>query len=97
VHFGLATLFALIMSLIIASFSLDSSLTVASLAGVVFGIGIYLVNFYGMTWFFPWFADARYWANALAHILFGVMAANAYMRSERKEMRSGEPDSREIS
>ncbi|MEM5390065.1 hypothetical protein VSR68_42120 [Paraburkholderia phymatum] len=59
VHFGLAILFAVILGLIIASFSLDSSLTMASLVGVVFGIVINLVNFYGMTRFFAWFADAR--------------------------------------
>ncbi|MPW23016.1 hypothetical protein GCT13_41130 [Paraburkholderia sp. CNPSo 3157] len=97
VHFGLAILLAVILSLIIASFNLDSSLPMASLVGVVFGLAIYLVNFYGMTRFFPWFSDARNWANGLAHIVFGVVAADAYMRVERKKTRSGESDSGDVS
>jgi uncharacterized membrane protein YagU involved in acid resistance len=93
VHFALAIVFAVILSLIIVSFSLDSSLTMASLVGLTFGVGIYLVNFYGMTRFFPWFAEARNWANVLAHMVFGVVVAGAYMRLERKQGQSREADS----
>ncbi|SEJ39813.1 hypothetical protein SAMN05192539_1010105 [Paraburkholderia diazotrophica] len=96
VHFALAVLFAVILSVIIASFSLDSSLAMASLAGLAFGLGIYLINFYGMTRFFPWFAEARNWANVLAHIVFGVVAAGAYMRLERKVRQSGESDTGDV-
>ncbi|CAB3653007.1 hypothetical protein [Paraburkholderia rhynchosiae] len=84
VHFALAIVLALILSLIAVSFSLDSSVGMATLAGAVFGGIVYIINFYGMTQFFPWFAEARNWVSALAHIIFGIVAANMYMRLERR-------------
>src|SRR5229473_2501434 len=89
VHFVLAIVFALILSLIMAPFSFDSSLAMASLVGAVFGLAIYLINFYGMTQFFPWFAEARNWVSVFAHLVFGVLAADTYMRLERKEAQPG--------
>jgi hypothetical protein len=84
VHFALAIGLALILSLIIASFSLDSSMGMASLVGATFGVAVYLINFYGMTQFFPWFAEARNWVSVLVHIVFGIVAADMYMRLERR-------------
>ncbi|WP_408358953.1 hypothetical protein [Paraburkholderia sediminicola] len=53
-----------------------SSVGMASLAGGAFAAAVYLINFHGMTRFFPWFAEARNWASLLAHIIFGIVAAN---------------------
>ena len=94
VHFALAIILALILSLIMASFSLDSSVGMASLVGGAFGLAVYAINFYGMTRFFPWFAEARNWASALAHIVFGTVAAVMYMRLERKASPVVKADSR---
>ncbi|SAK91157.1 hypothetical protein [Caballeronia ptereochthonis] len=93
VHFALAILFTVILSLIIASFSLDSSLAMASVVGIAFGLAVYLINFYGLTSLFPWFAEARNWAAALAHMVFGVVAADLYMRWERRDVQSSGADS----
>jgi hypothetical protein len=84
VHFVLAVMFAAILSVIMAPFSLDSSAGVASLVGAVFGLGVYLINFYGMTIAFPWFAEGRGWLTLIAHIIFGVVAADMYMALERR-------------
>jgi len=73
VHFVLAIVFAVILGVIMAPFSLDSSVGMASLAGVLFGVAVYLVNFYGMTAFFPWFAEARGWVGEL-HLPYRVRA-----------------------
>ncbi|KVC70229.1 hypothetical protein WI73_14850 [Burkholderia ubonensis] len=83
VHFALSIVFALILAVIIACFSLDSSVGMASVAGAVFGVLLYVVNYYGMTQVFPWFADARGWVSALDHIVFGLIVSDAYMRLER--------------
>ena len=48
-------------------------------AGVVFGLIVYLVNFYGMSSFFPWFAMARNWISIAAHVIFGIVLAYALM------------------
>ncbi|WP_026035336.1 hypothetical protein [Cupriavidus sp. BIS7] len=85
VHFVLAIVFGLIMAVIIAPFSFDSSFGMASLAGAVFGAVVYLIDFYGMTRFFPWFAEARGSLSFLAHIVFGLVAADAYRQIERKD------------
>jgi lipid-binding SYLF domain-containing protein len=50
----------------------------ASLKGAVFGLVLYLVNFYGFTTAFPWFAMARGPITIITHIIFGVAAAWAY-------------------
>ncbi|WP_321800657.1 hypothetical protein [Burkholderia sp. BCC1988] len=83
VHFALSIVFALVLAVIIACFSLDSSIGMASVAGAVFGVLLYVVNYYGMTQLFPWFADARGWVSALDHIVFGLIVSDSYMRLER--------------
>ncbi|RQS63558.1 hypothetical protein DID96_29630 [Burkholderia sp. Bp8963] len=85
VHFALSIVFALILSVIVAPFSFDSSVGMASLVGAVFGAAVYLVNFYGMTRWFPWFAEARGWMSLVGHIVFGLVAADTYLRLERRE------------
>jgi uncharacterized membrane protein YagU involved in acid resistance len=88
IHFMLSIIFALILAVIIAPFSFDSSLRVASVVGVVFGAALYLVNFYGMNQLFPWFAETRGWASFMLHLVFGLVAADTYVRLERKEQAS---------
>ena len=87
VHFVLSVIFVLVLAVIIAPFSLDSSMRMTSLAGVAFGVALYLVNFYfyGMSHLFPWLADARSWASFVSHIVFGLVAADTYLRLETKE------------
>ncbi len=92
VHFALAIVFTLILGLIMTSFNLDSSMGMASLAGGAFAAVVYLINFYGMTQFFPWFAEARNWASLFVHIVFGIVAANMYMRLERNTSRGVKAD-----
>jgi hypothetical protein len=85
VHFVLSVIFVLVLAGIIASFSLDSSVGMTSLAGAGFGAALYLVNFYGMSHIVPWFADARSWASFVSHIVFGLVAADTYLGFETKE------------
>ncbi|MFP3645996.1 hypothetical protein [Paraburkholderia sp. SIMBA_054] len=91
VHFVLSIVFALILVVIMAPFSFDSSVGMASLVGAVFGLAVYLVNFYVMTRWFPWFADARGWISLIAHLVFGLVTADTYLRLERREDRGKEP------
>ena len=74
VHFPLSIVFTLILAWIIARFDMG----VAVLIGAVFGLTLYLVNFYGSTAIFPWFAMARNGVTIFTHIMFGVIAALAY-------------------
>lgn len=47
-------------------------------AGTVYGLIIYLVNFYGMTAVFPWFAMARTPITLLSHAAFGLVLGWSY-------------------
>ncbi|CAG9187374.1 hypothetical protein [Cupriavidus pinatubonensis] len=85
VHFVLSILFGLILALIMAPFSFDSSIGMASLAGALFGVAVYVIDFYGMTRVFPWFAEARGSLSFLAHVVFGLVAADSYWKLERNE------------
>ncbi|MGH6638971.1 MAG: hypothetical protein ACREBY_10265 [Polaromonas sp.] len=83
VHYVLGTLFGLALAVIIAPLRQDSSVGMALLAGAVFGAVLYLLNFYGMVHFFPWFADWRGGATLVTHLLFGMTAALFYWKLDR--------------
>ena len=82
VHFPLSIVFTLILAWIIARFDFG----VALLIGAVFGLGLYLVNFYGFTAIFPWFAMARNWISIFSHVMFGVIAAAAYKKLAKPQI-----------
>jgi uncharacterized membrane protein YagU involved in acid resistance len=74
VHLVLSVVFALILALALSRLGLGAALGV----GAAFGLLLYLVNFYGFTAIFPWFAMARNWVSIFSHIVFGVATAWAY-------------------
>lgn len=37
-----------------------------------------MINFYGFTAIFPWFAMARNWVTVISHIVFGAVIALYY-------------------
>ena len=48
--------------------------------GAVIGLALYVVNFYGMTAIFPWFAMARNTISIVSHIAFGMVLGLSYHR-----------------
>lgn len=78
VHFALSVVFAIVLAFVLSKMRLDLGPALA--IGAVFGIVLYLINFYGFTAFFPWFEMARNWVSIFAHAVFGLAAAWAYMR-----------------
>lgn len=83
-HYALGVAFALALAAVSAPLRLDSSPGMAVATGAVFGAALYLINFYGIVYFFPWFAEVRGWPVFLAHIVFGVSAAVLYWKLERR-------------
>lgn len=82
-HYVLGIVFGLVLATIIAPFRQDSSVGMVLLAGAVFGAVLYLLNFYGMVYFFPWFADWRGAATLVTHLIFGMTAALLYWKLDR--------------
>jgi hypothetical protein len=76
VHLVLAAVYGLIGA------ALASRLGYAGATGLgaVCGLAIYLINFYPIaSTMFPWFAMARGWISAFAHIVFGAVAGASYV------------------
>ena len=82
VHFVLSTIYALILSALLARLPSRAAIAV----GTVFGATLYIVNFYGFTAVFPWFAMARNWVSIFAHAVFGLAVAWAYAALARRNM-----------
>lgn len=82
VHFFLAITYGLVVGLLVHR---ATQRGVALLIGAGFGLAVYLVNFYLIApALFPWFEMARNWISIFNHILFGVVAAGAYIGLRRK-------------
>jgi hypothetical protein len=86
VHFVLSTIYALILSALVARVPSGAAIAV----GVAFGLTLYIVNFYGFTALFPWFAMARNWVSIFSHAVFGFVAASAYAMLARRHMAPAE-------
>jgi len=84
VHFVLSIVFTLILAAIMAPFNLDSSVGMTTLAGLVFGLAVYLIDFYGFARLFPWFIEARGALSLVTHLIFGLVAADIYLQIERR-------------
>lgn len=81
IHIPLAIVYGLAIGWIVHRFETGIALAV----GGVIGLVIYLVNFYPIAAaVFPWFAMARGWVSAMAHILFGLVAAGAYVALRKR-------------
>lgn len=76
-HFVLSVVYACALAWLIKG---HHTLTSVVLIGAVFGLAVYLINFYMFTDWFPWFMQARNWITVLSHILFGSAAGWVYMK-----------------
>ena len=74
IHFMLSIVLAVVLALLIGNLGIG----MAALTGAVFGLVVYLINFYALTAFFPWFEMARNWISIFAHVMFGAVAALSY-------------------
>ena len=86
-HYVLGVVFGLALATIIAGFHYESNAVVLQLIGVVFGSALYLLNFHGMAYFFPWVAELRSWATFIGHLIFGLTVVLAYPQLERRANR----------
>lgn len=76
-HLMLSVMFAFVFAFFAGRLSLVPSI----LAGAVFGAAIYVINFYGFTSLFPWFAMARGMSSIAGHVAFGAILALVYKLS----------------
>jgi uncharacterized membrane protein YagU involved in acid resistance len=74
-HLVLSVVYAIVFAVAVSRLSLGKALILGGFGGLV----LYLVNFYGFTALFPWFAMARNWISIFGHVVFGLVAAGAYV------------------
>lgn len=74
VHFPLSIVFGIMFAFV----GERLNLLPATVVGGLFGLAIYLVNFYGFTAWFPWFETARGIGSIVGHILYGAVLGFAY-------------------
>lgn len=81
VHLPLSIVYGLAIGGLVHRFEMGATLAI----GAVAGLAIYLLNFYPIAAIaFPWFAMARGWVSAVAHIFFGLVAAGTYIAMRRR-------------
>ncbi|WP_341460215.1 hypothetical protein [Pandoraea pnomenusa] len=78
VHATIGVVLGVVLGAIVAPFRLDSDVVTVSVAGAVFGLAVYAVNFYVMTQLFPWFIESRGWTMLAGHVIFGAFAGYMY-------------------
>lgn len=74
-HLALSVVYSVVFALAVSRLNRGLALAI----GVIGGLLLYLVNFYGFTVLFPWFAMARNWISIFGHVVFGLIAAGAYV------------------
>ena len=74
VHFALSIVYGMIVSRL----TMRLPIYVALLTGGALGLMLFVVNMYGFTVLFPWFAASRDGITLAAHVAFGVTAASVY-------------------
>lgn len=84
VHYVLGVVFGLMLATVIAGFHYEANPGVLEVIGLIFGAGLYLLNFHAMANFFPWIAELRGWAAFIAHLVFGIAVALTYAWLERR-------------
>lgn len=79
-HYALGSGFGIVLGAVIAGYHYDDDDSGLSLPviGALFGAVLYVVNFYGLTEAWGWFAEMRAWGTFVAHLVFGVTAAMLY-------------------
>lgn len=78
-HLVLSVIYAVILAFIIHRWGL----VVGILGGMLFGLALYIINYYTFTAIYPWFYPLRSWIALVGHVFFGAVAGGVYEALER--------------
>ncbi|MCB8936451.1 MAG: hypothetical protein H6663_13380 [Candidatus Promineofilum sp.] len=79
IHLFLSVLYSVILAFIIHRWGL----WVGIVGGAIFGLALYVINYYTFTTLYPWFFPLRGWIALMGHIVFGAAAGGIYEGLER--------------
>ncbi len=80
VHFILSFIYAMVIGLVVSKMSYGLAVFIGLLGGGL----LYIINFYGFTEIYPWFANARNGVTIFNHLLFGLLAAAVFKASYKR-------------
>ncbi len=81
IHLVISIIFALLIDLAIYRWGL----IIGFIGGGLLGLALYVINFYSLSYFFPWFYSYRSWVMVVSHIVFGALAGGLYELLEVEE------------
>jgi hypothetical protein len=84
IHFALSIAYAAVLLPVAKRLAFMPSM----FAGAGFGAALYFVNLYGLTFIFPWFAQARGGITLTVHMVFGLVVMLTYRRLDVSAGRS---------
>lgn len=82
-HYALGVVFGMVLGAIATALRLRADLTRMLVLGALFGVALYLFNFYALSRSFPWFEELRGVPTLIGQIVFGITAALLYRRFAR--------------
>ena len=80
-HYALSIFFSLLIAYIIHRGGLIGGI----IGGAALGLALYAINFYSLTFLFPWFFVMNSWVMVISHLLFGAIAGGIYEALEVEE------------
>lgn len=80
-HFALSLSFSLVLAFLIHRWGLIAGV----LLGGLFGLGLYSINFFTLTLFYPWFFAFHSTPMIVNHVIFGALAGGIYEGLEVEE------------
>lgn len=78
-HLLLSLVYAVILAFIIHRWGLIAGI----FGGVLFGLCLYVINYFTFSMLFPWFYALRSWFALAGHVFFGAAAGGIYELLER--------------
>lgn len=74
VHIPLSILFTALIAVVVHEWGLVTSVIV----GGLMGLAIYVINFFGLSFLFPWMEPLASWLMMASHVAFGAVAGGLY-------------------
>jgi hypothetical protein len=84
-HYALGVAGGIVLVAVSSRLRFNADLGRAALTGAAFGLVLYVINFYVLVRFFPWFVEIRGWTTLLINLVFGISAAVLYWKLERRD------------
>lgn len=75
---GTHMIFAVAAACLLAIIIHKWGIVVGFFGGAAFGFGLYIINYFFTSKFFPWFENAQNYVMAVSHIAFGAIAGSVY-------------------